>query len=214
MYDDDEVEEEAGAARYGHVDDDEVMVDDAPPARRFPTSQQHTYSRPMSLPEQMGMDPAHLQRMKSSFALSRDQTTTPLSPVHRIYATQQQLDFNEPEFSPAKRPRTSNTTQTPGTFQPRTIPPVVIIPELVPLKTDRFTVDSFVPLKDSVTAKHVGNVKDAGTYMGRSFRVCWGRNGTIVRPGMVVGSVKIDKVQTVLPLPTTKSASNVRLLLF
>jgi nuclear pore complex protein Nup98-Nup96 len=188
--------------------------------------------RPMSVPETLGVDPARIQSLKAAF----DGDAVAPSPHRRIYASHAAppSSFEVPEFSPSKRFRSERMLGAPVTFTPRPVAPLPLVAPLAP-KSAEFSIGSsyyffffcthralpdsalfygtpasFVPLKQSLSCQHFGDAKDSGLYLGRSFRVGWGPNGTLIRPGASVGSLKVDQVIAVRHLPSTPAASNVR----
>jgi nuclear pore complex protein Nup98-Nup96 len=46
-----------------------------------------------------------------------------------------------------------------------------------------------IPFDRSVAFEHKRNLTDAALFMGRSFRVGWGPNGTLIHSGFPVGKV-------------------------
>eukprot|EP00252_Welwitschia_mirabilis_P018640 TRINITY_DN4144_c0_g1_i1.p1 TRINITY_DN4144_c0_g1~~TRINITY_DN4144_c0_g1_i1.p1 ORF type:complete len:1049 (-),score=219.23 TRINITY_DN4144_c0_g1_i1:149-3295(-) len=165
-----------------------------------------------SLPEHLGLDPIKVQEMKA--VLFEEDNEDEADVFHFPASTKDLGEFdkarrklshkNSPLRESAKRNSSQKSWQV-SSYQGKHHPPLLGYPtkgpspmlmthqskaEYVALKRPRlegFRLDS--DKIDCPVSKHVRNLVDASLFMGKSFRVGWGPNGTFVHCGRPVGMV-------------------------
>lgn len=149
----------------------------------------------IQLPQQLGLDPTKMQVMKSFLfepKLSRDRKDMQNRADEEIEEQQDEIEEESKEIQPV-----SEIVQIPK----KLIPMETILqktPYLKPqLKNALMTLErkrKILPLDIQSTYKQEKNILDSGLFMGRSFRVCWGRDGTLIHSGVPVGKPKSTEV--------------------
>lgn len=75
------------------------------------------------------------------------------------------------------------------------------LPRPFPLLVDPAARGAISGVAGAIAGATVASVVDAGLFMGRSFRACWGANGTLIHPAVVGGRAVVVRTHVAAPEP-------------
>ncbi|XP_009362360.2 nuclear pore complex protein NUP96 [Pyrus x bretschneideri] len=145
-----------------------------------------------SLPVHLGLDPVKMKEMRMLMFHDEEEEAEDLNhiPAHynSSYASQRMSQRSTP---PAVRKTPLALLEYKhGSFDSNSPGAILMAQENKAMHSKTLKEGFMLDLKHEtpVTRKHSHNIVDAGLFMGRSFRVGWGPNGTLVHAGTPVGS--------------------------
>ncbi|CAL9006063.1 unnamed protein product [Prunus brigantina] len=156
-----------------------------------------------SLPAHLGLDPVKMKEMRMLMFPDGEEEAEELNQVPAHYNTSFGREYIRPPLQNTSQRMSDRSTPPPvrktplalleykhGSFDSNS-PGAILMAQENKVMPPKILKEGFkLDLKHEtpVTKRHCRNIVDAGLLMGRSFRVGWGPNGTLVHAGTPVGS--------------------------